>query len=184
MNLVKGIANAIDATNDWIGRTLSWLTLGMVLVSFVVVLLRYIFGLGSTILQESIVYMHATVFMACAGYALVHNGHVRCDIFYGSASLRTKSIIDIAGAFLFLIPMCVLIGWVAWPYAAASWAVLEGSPEGRMGIPAVFLLKTLIVVFAGLLALQAVALVLQSALFLAGVTSTRGRLDDDGGPSA
>ena len=183
MNRFKQIANVIDTTNDRIGRALSWLTLGMVLVTFAVVLLRYIFGLGSTLLQESIVYMHATVFMACAGYALAHNGHVRCDIFYGAASPRSKAIIDIVGAFLFLIPMCVLIAWVAWPYAAASWAVLEGSPEGRMGIPAVFLLKTLVLVFAGLLALQAVSLVLQSALLIAGATDSRGAVDGDGGPA-
>ena len=183
MNGLKTIANAIDATNDWIGRCLSWLTLGMVLVTVAVVLMRYIFGLGSTIMQESVVYMHATVFMACAGYALAHNGHVRCDVFYGSASPRAKAIIDIIGTFVFLIPMCVLIIWVALPYAAASWEVLEGSPEGRMGIPAVFLLKTLIPVFAGLLGLQAVSLVLQSALFLAGVTSSRGSVDGSGGPA-
>lgn len=183
MNRLKRIANAIDVTNDWIGRCLAWLTLGMVLVTVAVVLMRYIFGLGSTIMQESVVYMHATVFMACAGYALVHNGHVRCDVFYGSASPRAKAIIDIIGTFVFLIPTCVLIMWVALPYAAASWEVLEGSPEGRMGIPAVFLLKTLIPVFAGLLALQAISLVLQSALLLAGATSSRGWVDGSGGPS-
>ena len=183
MNGLKKIANAIDATNDWIGRCLSWLTLGMVLVTVAVVLMRYIFGLGSTIMQESVVYMHATVFMGCAGYALVHNGHVRCDVFYGSASPRAKAIIDIIGSFVFLIPMCILIIWVALPYAAASWEVLEGSPEGRMGIPAVFLLKTLIPIFAGLLALQAVSLVLQSTLLLAGATSSRGWVDGSGGPS-
>jgi TRAP-type mannitol/chloroaromatic compound transport system permease small subunit len=181
MSRLKRIANAIDATNDWIGRGLSWLTLAMVLVTFAVVLLRYVFGLGWTIVQESIVYMHAIVFMACAGYALVHNGHVRCDIFYGTASPRAKAIIDIIGTFVFLLPMCVLIFWVAWPYAAAAWAVLEGSPEGRMGIPAVFLLKSLVLVFAGLLALQAVSLVLQSALFLAGATTSRGRVDGEQG---
>jgi len=184
MSRLKRIANAIDVTNDWIGRGLAWLTLGMVLVTFVVVLMRYVFGLGSTILQESVVYMHAIVFMAVAGYALVHNGHVRCDIFYGAASPRAKAIIDIIGTFLFLIPMCILIVWVTWPYAKASWAVLEGSPEGRMGIPAVFLLKSLILVFAGLLALQSVSLVLQSALFLAGATPSRGRLDGDSEPHA
>jgi TRAP-type mannitol/chloroaromatic compound transport system permease small subunit len=181
MSLLKRIANAIDLFNDWIGRSLAWLTLGMVLVTFVVVLMRYVFGLGSTILQESVVYMHAIVFMVVAGYALVYNGHVRCDIFYGAASARTKAIIDLIGTFLFLIPMCILIIWVTWPYAKASWAVLEGSPEGRMGIPAVFLLKSLILVFAGLLALQAVSLVVQSALFLAGATPSRGRVDGDEG---
>jgi TRAP-type mannitol/chloroaromatic compound transport system permease small subunit len=184
MNPLKRIANAVDVVNDWIGRTLSWLTLGMVLVTFVVVLMRYVFGLGSTMLQESVVYMHAIVFMVCAGYALVHNGHVRCDIFYGPASPRAKAVIDIVGTFLFLIPTCVLVVWVSWPYAAASWAVLEGSPEGRMGIPAVFLLKSLIVVFAGLLALQSVSLLLQSALFLAGLTPSRGRFDGEARPAA
>ena len=179
MNGLKRVATAIDLINDWIGRCLAWLTLGMVLVTFTVVLMRYVFGLGSTILQESVVYMHAFVFMGCAGFALVHNGHVRCDIFYGPATPRAKAIIDLIGTFLFLIPMCVLVFWVTWPYAAASWAVLEGSPEGRMGIPAVFVLKTLIVVFAGLLAIQAVALVLHSALFLAGVTPSRGTFDGE-----
>jgi len=142
-----------------------------------VVMMRYVFGLGSTIVQESIVYMHATVFLACAGYALVYNGHVRCDIFYAAATPRQKAVIDLVGTFLFLAPMCVLIWWMAWPYVAASWAVLETSQEGRLGIPAVFLLKTLILIFAGLLSLQAVSLALQSALLLAGVSPTRGRVD-------
>ena len=182
MKPLKRLANAIDAANDWLGRGLSWLALAMVLVTFAVVVMRYVFGLGSTIAQESIVYMHATVFMACSGYALVHNGHVRCDIFYSVASPRAKAIIDIVGTLVFLIPTCILIGWMAWPYVRASWAVLEISQEGRLGIPAVFLLKTLILVFAVVLALQAVSLVLQSALFLAGATDTRGRVDGDGGP--
>lgn len=180
MSTLKRIANAVDLINDWIGRCLAWLTLGMVLVTFVVVLMRYVFGLGSTILQESVVYMHAIVFLACAGYALVYNGHVRCDIFYSAATTRSKAIIDLIGTFLFLIPMCVLIAWVTWPYARASWEVLEGSPEGRMGIPAVFVLKSLILVFAGLLGLQAVSLVLHSALYLAGATPSRGRIDGEG----
>ena len=179
MSALKRIATAVDAINDWIGRSLSWLTLGMVLVTFAVVLMRYVFGLGSTILQETVVYMHAIVFLVCAGYALVYNGHVRCDIFYGAATVRSKAIIDIIGTFLFLIPMCVLIIWVTWPYAKASWAVLEGSQEGRMGIPAVFVLKSLILVFAGLLALQSVSLVLHSALYLAGATHSRGSIDGE-----
>jgi TRAP-type mannitol/chloroaromatic compound transport system permease small subunit len=181
MSGLERIANAVDAVNDWIGRVLSWLTLGMVLVTFAVVLMRYVFGLGSTILQETVVYMHALVFMACAGYALVYNGHVRCDIFYSGASLRAKAIIDIVGTIAFLIPMCILIFWVSWPYAVASWAVFEGSPEGRMGIPGVFLLKTLIPVFAGLLALQSVSILAQSTLVLTGAKSSRDRFDRDEG---
>ena len=177
MGTLKRLATLIDRTNDWVGRCLAWLTLFMVLVTFAVVLLRYVFGLGWTVVQESVVYMHAIVFLVCAGYTLAHNGHVRCDIFYGAASPRTKAIIDIIGTFVFLIPTCILVIWVAWPYVSASWAILEESQEGRMGIPAVYLLKTLIIIFAALLLLQAVSLVLQSTLFLAGATPSRGSVD-------
>lgn len=179
MNPLKRFATAIDVLNDRIGRVIAWLTLGMVLTEFTVVLSRYVFGLGSTLMQESIVYMHAVTFLVCAGYALVYNGHVRCDIFYAAASPRRKAVIDLIGSFLFLLPMCVLIWWMAWPYVKASWAVMEVSQEGRLGIPAVYLLKTMILVFAGLLALQAVSLVIQSALVVAGRTATRGRVDGD-----
>ncbi len=181
---LKRVADAIDVVNDWIGRTIAWLTLGMVLVEFTVVLSRYVFGLGSTLIQESIVYMHAIVFLGCAGYALVYNGHVRCDIFYAAATPRTRAIIDIIGTFVFLLPMCILIGWMGWPYVKASWAVLETSQEGRLGIPAVFLLKTMILVFPALLAVQAVSLVLQSALFLTGAIPSRGRIDGSVDPAA
>lgn len=179
MHALKRLADAIDAANDWIGRAFAWLTLAMVLTEFVIVLSRYVFGLGSTIMQESVVYMHATVFLVCGGYALVHNGHVRCDIFYAAMAPRTRAVVDVACTLLFLMPMCALIWWMAWPYVGASWEVMEISQEGRLGIPAVYLLKTLILVFAALLGVQAVSLTLQSALLLAGVTSSRGRVDGE-----
>ena len=93
--------------------------------------------------------MHATVFMVAAGYTLLHNGHVRCDIFYADASPRGRALIDLIGVLIFLLPMCALIAWVAWPYVAAAWAVREGSQEGSLGIPGVYLLKSVILVFAG-----------------------------------
>jgi TRAP-type mannitol/chloroaromatic compound transport system permease small subunit len=130
-----------------------------------------VFGVGSVKMQESIVYMHATVFMVAAGYTLLHNGHVRCDIFYADASLRGRALIDLIGVLIFLLPMCALIAWVAWPYVAAAWAVREGSQEGSLGIPGVYLLKSVILVFAALLALQGVSLALRSALRLAGIES-------------
>jgi TRAP-type mannitol/chloroaromatic compound transport system permease small subunit len=166
---LRRFARAIDRGNEALGRTIAWLALFLDLLQFVVVVMRYVFGLGSVKMQESIVYMHATIFMVAAGYTLLHNGHVRCDIFYAGASPRAKAWIDLFGVLVFLLPMCVLIAWVAWPYVAASWAVREGSPEGSLGLPAVFLLKSVILVFAGLLALQGLSLALHSALRLAGV---------------
>ncbi len=169
MTSLAQTVRTIDALNEHIGRAISWLALCMVLVQFALVMMRYVFGLGSTIMQESVVYMHAIVFLVAAGYTLVHDGHVRVDIFYATASPRAKAIIDIIGVSVFLLPMCALIAWVGWPYVRASWAVLEISQEGRLGIPAVYLFKTLILVFAGLLALQGLALAARSMLVLKGV---------------
>ena len=166
---LQGFAEMIDGLNERIGRAVAWLTLAMVLLQFVVVVMRYVFGIGSVIAQEAIVYMHATVFLAGAAYTLLHNGHVRCDIFYSDASPRTRAIVDLIGVFLFLLPMCVMIFWVSWPYVANAWAVLEGSPEGRLGIPGVFLLKTVILVFAVLLGLQAISMAIHAGLRLAGL---------------
>jgi TRAP-type mannitol/chloroaromatic compound transport system permease small subunit len=176
------IAQAIDAANERVGVSVAWLALVTVLVEFTVVLMRYVFGVGSVKMQESIVYMHATVFMVAAGYTLLHNGHVRCDIFYAAASPRRRALIDLIGVFIFLLPMSALIAWVAWPYVAAAWAVREGSQEGRLGIPGVFLLKSIILVFAALLALQGVSLALHSALRLAGLERAPAPAGDEGEP--
>jgi TRAP-type mannitol/chloroaromatic compound transport system permease small subunit len=162
-------ARAIDAINDRIGRTVAWLALLMVLTQFVVVVMRYVFGIGSVVMQESVVYMHATLFLVVAGYTLLCNGHVRCDIFYADATPRRKALIDIFGVFVFLLPMCALIAWTAWPYVASAWAVLEGSPEGGLGIPGVYLLKSTILAFAVLVSLQGLSLAVHSFLLLMGV---------------
>jgi TRAP-type mannitol/chloroaromatic compound transport system permease small subunit len=176
---IQGLARAIDRLNEAIGVHVAWLTLVLVLVEFTVVLMRYVFGIGSVKMQESIVYMHATVFMVAAGYTLLHNGHVRCDIFYAAATPRRQALIDLIGVAIFLLPTCALIGWMAWPYVAQAWSVLEGSQEGSLGIPGVFLLKSVILVFAGLVALQGIALALHSLLRLVGYESEPAAAADD-----
>jgi TRAP-type mannitol/chloroaromatic compound transport system permease small subunit len=173
------IARATDAANERIGVSIAWLALALVLVAFTVVLMRYVFGVGSVKMQESIVYMHAIVFMAAAGYTLLHNGHVRCDIFYAAASPRRRALIDLIGVVIFLLPTCALIAWAAWPYVAQAWAVREGSQEGSLGIPGVFLLKSIILVFAAVVALQGIALAIRSALHLAGAEPAPAAVADD-----
>ena len=169
MRLLHGLARTIDRLNETIGVSVAWLALALVLVEFTVVLMRYVFGIGSVKMQELIVYMHAIVFMVAGGYTLLHNGHVRCDIFYAAASPRRRAVIDLFGVLAFLLPTCVLIAAAAWPYVVQAWTVREGSPEGSLGIPGVFLLKTVVLVFAGLVALQGIALALHSLLRLVGV---------------
>jgi len=136
-----------------------------VLVQFALVLMRYVFGTGSLFMQESIIYAHAIVFMMASAWTLADDGHVRVDIFYSTASPRRKAAIDLFGVVFFLLPMCWLLWWVGYPYVARSWSVLEGSRE-TSGIPAVFLLKTVILAFVVTLALQGVALAVRSSVAL------------------
>jgi TRAP-type mannitol/chloroaromatic compound transport system permease small subunit len=160
-------AGLVDALNERLGRAVSWLTLLMVGVTFLVVVLRYVFDLGWIAMQESVTYMHAVVFMLGAAFTLKHHGHVRVDIVYRRLGRRGRAWVDLFGGLLLLLPMCLFIAWISWDYVAASWGVTEGSREAG-GLPGVFLLKTLILIMPVLLALQALAGVLRDVLFLVG----------------
>ncbi|MEM6415550.1 MAG: TRAP transporter small permease subunit [Pseudomonadota bacterium] len=123
----------------------------MAFVQFTTVVLRYIFGVNFIAMQESVTYLHGAIFMLASGYALLTNDHVRVDIFYSTVSEKYRAAIDLAGVYLFLFPFCLVTLWASAPYVANAWSVREGSTE-QSGIQAVFLLKTLIPIFAVLLA--------------------------------
>lgn len=160
-----GIVRAIDAFSDRLGRLLAWLLLAMMLLSVLVVVLRYSFGIGALALQETVLYLHATLFMLGAGYALRHNAHVRVDILNQRFPPRVRAAIEIGGTLFFLLPVCVFLGWMSLDYVAASFRVRELSTDGDL--PA-WLLKAALLAMPALLALQGLAEVLRNALFLAG----------------
>lgn len=162
------LSGMLDLVNHWVGRGIAWLALAMVLVTFLVVVLRYGFDEGSIALQESVTYMHAMLFMLGAAFTLQQNGHVRVDIFYQRFSPRGRAWVDLLGTLVLLIPVCLFILTASWDYVSDSWAVNEGSREAG-GLPYVYWLKTLLVVMPVLLLLQGVVWVLRSGLFLAGV---------------
>jgi TRAP-type mannitol/chloroaromatic compound transport system permease small subunit len=132
---------------------------------FALVVARYVFGLGSVWLTETVVYAHAAMFMLAAAWTLQAGGHVRVDVFYADASARTKALIDLIGALLFLLVFMLVLIWLSVPYAARSWAILEHSQEAS-GLPIVFALKTLIPLFAVLMALQGLAQAIRAAVAL------------------
>jgi len=146
----------VEAFIDWSGRSVSWLSLGLVLIMFIVVVLRYVFDSGSIALQESATYLHATVFLVGMAYTLQQDAHVRVDIFYSRFSTQNKAWVDLFGAVFLLLPFMLFISWVSWLYIADSWSVFEGSREAG-GLPGVFLLKSLILVMTFLLSLQTMA---------------------------
>ena len=158
----------LDGFSDVVGRSIAWLVILMMVVQFAIVVMRYAFSIHSTAMQESVMYMHAMVFMLGAAWTLRHNGHVRVDIFYRRLSARGRAWIDLLGTLFLLFPVVLFITFTSFGYVRSSWAILERSPDG--GIPGVFLLKSLILVMMALLFLQGVAEVMRQILVLRGKT--------------
>ncbi|MEZ5847487.1 MAG: TRAP transporter small permease subunit [Geminicoccaceae bacterium] len=155
----------LDSVNRRTGMIVRWLALVMVLVQFTIVLLRYVFGFSSIALNESVLYLHAALFMLGAGFTLLVDGHVRVDIFHARASARGKALIDLFGHLFMLLPSMAALFWFSLPSVINSWSILEGAISVG-GIPAVFALKTLIPAFCLLLIVQSVACVLHRLLEL------------------
>lgn len=167
METLRSIARAVDAFSDKTGKIIAWTALLLVVVQFAIVLMRYVFGVSSIFAQESLLYLFASMYMLGAGYTLRHNGHVRVDVFYRDATPRFKAWVDLVGVFLLLMPMCFVIWVNSYPYVMASWAVHEGSRE-TSGIQAVYLLKTEILIFCILVAIQGLAMAAHALAALVG----------------
>jgi TRAP-type mannitol/chloroaromatic compound transport system permease small subunit len=163
---MTAVADRIDRITSALGRAAAWLALVVVLLQFALVVVRYLFGFGSVWLTETVIYAHAAMFMLAAAWTLQASGHVRVDIFYSDASMRTKALIDLVGALLLLLPFMIVLIRLSVPYAARSWTILEHSQEAS-GLPLVFVLKTLIPLFALLMALQGIAQAIRAAAVLA-----------------
>lgn len=161
----------IDALNSAVGKSVSWMALLLVLWQFGLIIAQAVFRTSAIFAQEALVYMNAILFLGAGGYTLLHDEHVRVDLFYHRMSARAKAIVNIAGTLVFLWPMCALLVYAGFPYVQSSWAIFEGSIE-TSGIQAVFLLKTLILVFTVLVFLQGISLVWR------GVQTLKGRTDD------
>ena len=151
------IADFFDAINRFVANVVRWLALFMVLVQFAIVVGRYVFGVNSIAAQESVLYMHATLFMLAAGYTLLVDKHVRVDVFYAKLSAAGQRRIEIFGHIFLLLPSMVALLYWSWPSVRNSWKILEG-PISVGGIEAVFLLKSLIPAFCILIILQSLSL--------------------------
>jgi len=159
------IADTIDSVSAFIGRGVAWLALVIVLLQFTLVVARYLFGIGSIWVTESVTYGHAALFLLASAWTLRSGGHVRVDVFYAHVSPRARALIDLLGTLLLLIPFAVALLWLSLPFAARSWAILERSPEAS-GLPLVFVLKSLLPIFALMLALQGIAQAIRSVATL------------------
>jgi TRAP-type mannitol/chloroaromatic compound transport system permease small subunit len=163
------ILSALDRVSIVSGRITSWLTILMVIVTVVIVVMRYLFDAGAVWLQESVVWMHAVVFMVGSAYTLQQDEHVRVDIFYRDMSERRRAWIDLLGTLLFLLPLCIFLGYKSWDFVVVSWQLGESSREpGGMPYPFVPLLKSVLLVMPLLLGVQGVSMLLRAMQFIRG----------------
>lgn len=155
--------NPLDRISAVIGRAAAWLTLFMVIVTFVVVVMRYVFDAGLIWVQESVVWMHAAVFMLGAAYTLRAEDHVRVDVFYRKMSARRRAWVDLIGVIIFLLPLCLFLAWNSIDFVAQSWSIREMSREsGGLGYPLIPMLKTILLLMPVTVALQGLSLFLVS----------------------
>jgi len=161
------IMRLINLINRVLGNAFMWLAVGIVAVCFWVVLERYLIGTTRLWMQDLYPWLNGAMFTGVAGFALYRNDHVRVDIFYRPAPIRTKAILDLVGVFLFLLPFA----WVVWSYSFTfvkrSWELSEASANPG-GMPGLFILKSFILVFAITIALQGLAMAIRSILLLTG----------------
>jgi TRAP-type mannitol/chloroaromatic compound transport system permease small subunit len=156
LNWLAHVMDFIDRITDNTGKIISWLTLLMVLLTFLIVVLRYVFNIGWIAMQESVLYFHGTVFMLGAAYTLKADGHVRVDIFYQNFSIKGKALVNLLGTLFLLLPVCIFIFYISFDYVATSWRIMEKSPEAG-GLPLVYLSKSLLLIMAISLSLQGVS---------------------------
>ncbi len=171
MRLLLRIADGADAASRAIGSVVKWLALLVVLVQFVVVVLRYIYGSSFIWMQEGVIYVHAFLFMLAIGYTFLVDGHVRVDVLYANWSARRRAWVDLIGIIVCVLPFCALLVWASWPFVSMSWRLGEGA-MALGGLPLTPWLKSLIPAMAVLLAVQSLAIAIRCVAVLAGVAET------------
>ncbi|MFT7110714.1 MAG: TRAP-type mannitol/chloroaromatic compound transport system permease small subunit [Psychrobacter glaciei] len=156
-----------------LGKLTGYLGLFLVINTALVVALRYLFNWAPIALQETMTYLHASLFMLGAAYTLKNDGHVRVDVFYQHYTEKKKALVNLLGTVFLLFPTCLFILIICFPYVESSWAMGERSVEGH-GLPWLYALKALLLVQPLLLMLQGIAEIINNVLILQG----RGSLQD------
>ena len=162
---MKNIANLFDNINRFTGYLCAFLVVLMTVNVFIVVFLRYLFGISFIWLQETYVWMHAYIFMAGAGFTYLNDAHVRIDIIYRSSSKVYKAIVDLVGNIFLLMPFLYIIWSYSFPFVYKSFQINEVSREAG-GLPMLFLLKAAILIFAFLLFIQALSKLINNFIII------------------
>ena len=159
------ISNIFSYINKLAGYICASLVVLMTVNVFVVVLLRYLFGISFIWMQETYVWMHAYIFMLGAGFTYLNDDHVRIDIIYKSSTPFYRAIVDLIGNLILILPFLYIIWIFSYPFVYKSWQMGEISREAG-GLGMLYLLKLAILIFVILLFIQAVSKIINSFLII------------------
>ena len=162
---LKNLSLIISSINKIAGYVCAFLVVLMTLNVFLVVVLRYLFGISFIWMQETYVWMHAYIFMLGAGFTYLNDDHVRIDIIYKNSSPIYKAIVDLLGNVFLLLPFLYIIWIFSFPFVFKSWQMGEISREAG-GLGMLYLLKLAILIFVILLFIQAVSKIINSFLII------------------
>lgn len=149
-NASQQIAKIGAGLIEGLGRLSGWMLFALILLQFAVVIARYILSTNFLWAQELVIYLHAAIILFAISWAFLENKHVRLDILSNTLGRKGRRVIEIFGTLFLLFPFSLVVLYYSKNYVWQSWAVLEGSAE-LSGLPGIFLVKTLILVFAILL---------------------------------
>ena len=164
-NFLYNLSFFLNTINRFAGYICAFLVVLMTLNVFVVVLLRYLFGISFIWMQETYVWMHAYIFMMGAGFTYLKDDHVRIDIIYKSSSSTYRALVDIMGNILLLLPFLYIIWIFSFPFVYKSWLMSEISREAG-GLRMLYLLKFAILIFVILLVIQTFSRIINNILFI------------------
>jgi TRAP-type mannitol/chloroaromatic compound transport system permease small subunit len=151
----------LDGVTSLFGRIVSWLVLYMVLMTFINVVLRYVYGYSNVAMIETVLYAFAIVLASTPGWTLRHDEHVRIDVFYGRFTPRGRALVNVLGTLFLLAPVLWVLGTRSVPYVERSWKLKETSSEVA-GLDYLYLLKSFLLVFVAVMAIQGLSFLLRN----------------------
>lgn len=167
MTFIKKYIDFTNKINGKLGTAVSWFTGLLVLVVCIDVFTRYFLQSSFAALQEFEWHLFSIIFLLGASYTLQTDNHVRVDVFYSKFSERNKALINLIGVILFFIPFCLLVIYASKDFVLISFQIGETSPDAG-GLPARYILKSLLPVSFIFLLLQGTSLLFKSIITLTG----------------